>query len=148
MKIKLSKSQWETIGNKTGWIKSAMITDFDDPYCPKCRSRLFPADEEYMKAAGVCGDCVAYDKSPDHRYRMKYLAYLEQQKNPTKKDPVVTAQVQAPTKTPTTRPTTRPSPTTTPSPTPRPNSPAKPFQPPQPKVNPDPKARKNDKKIR
>ena len=29
-------------------------------YCPKCKSRLYPIDEEYMKKYGKCSYCVTY----------------------------------------------------------------------------------------
>jgi len=32
MKIKLSKSQWELIGNKTGWMKKAQMDELPDGY--------------------------------------------------------------------------------------------------------------------
>jgi len=38
MKIKLSKSQWELIGNKTGWMKKALVNS-NDPI-------IEPMDEE------------------------------------------------------------------------------------------------------
>lgn len=31
-------------------------------YCPKCRSRLYPVDEEYMRKHGVCSYCVTVQK--------------------------------------------------------------------------------------
>ena len=31
-------------------------------YCPKCKSRLYPADDEPMKKYGVCSFCVTYNK--------------------------------------------------------------------------------------
>lgn len=40
-------------------------------YCPKCGSRLYPADEEYMQVVGVCGDCVSFDK-PNGRYKQAW----------------------------------------------------------------------------
>lgn len=46
-------------------------------YCPKCKSRLYPQDVEYMTAAGVCSYCVTNDTTPDKRFR---LAYQDAQK--------------------------------------------------------------------
>lgn len=43
-----------------------------DGYCPKCKSRLFPADDDYMEKAGVCSACVTWDKTPDRRFKQKY----------------------------------------------------------------------------
>lgn len=31
-------------------------------YCPKCRSRLYPGDADYMRDHGVCSYCVTYAK--------------------------------------------------------------------------------------
>lgn len=42
MKITLSKKQWENIGKKTGWIKSATIQDIN--VCPGCE--WYVEDEE------------------------------------------------------------------------------------------------------
>ena len=33
-------------------------------YCPKCRSLLYPGDQESMDLVGVCSGCVTYDKTP------------------------------------------------------------------------------------
>jgi DNA-directed RNA polymerase subunit M/transcription elongation factor TFIIS len=41
-------------------------------YCPKCKSRLYPDDEKYMKAVGVCSYCVTWDNTPDKRIQKKY----------------------------------------------------------------------------
>ena len=68
MKIKLSKSQWQFIGKKAGWMKTAS-------YCPKCKSKLYPDDEEPMEAVGVCGGCVSYDNTPDKRLQKKLEEY-------------------------------------------------------------------------
>ena len=32
-------------------------------YCPECKSRLYPGDEEYMKEYGKCSYCVSWSKS-------------------------------------------------------------------------------------
>jgi hypothetical protein len=36
-----------------------------DQHCPKCGSRLYPVDEQYMEKAGVCSYCVTNDTTPD-----------------------------------------------------------------------------------
>jgi DNA-directed RNA polymerase subunit M/transcription elongation factor TFIIS len=41
-------------------------------YCPKCGSKLYPADEKYMAVAGVCSSCVTYDDTPDKRFKSKF----------------------------------------------------------------------------
>jgi hypothetical protein len=41
-------------------------------YCPKCKSVLAPADNEYIEKAGVCSYCVTYDNTPDKRFRAKF----------------------------------------------------------------------------
>lgn len=46
MKIKISKKQWERIGNKTGWIKSSGFPDKDDKeiiYKGKSITKKFPS---------------------------------------------------------------------------------------------------------
>lgn len=35
--------------------------------CPRCGSRLYPADEEYMAVCGVCSDCVSWDRSGKYK---------------------------------------------------------------------------------
>jgi hypothetical protein len=47
-------------------------------YCPKCGSRLYPADEEYIEKAGVCSDCVTWDKTPDQRYKKAFERGLKE----------------------------------------------------------------------
>jgi hypothetical protein len=42
-------------------------------YCPRCGSRLFQSDDEYMQLAGVCSYCVTWDSTPDKRFKNKYL---------------------------------------------------------------------------
>jgi Zn ribbon nucleic-acid-binding protein len=36
MKIKISKSQWEGIGKKAGWMKISTVT-YKGTLCPKCK---------------------------------------------------------------------------------------------------------------
>ncbi len=43
-------------------------------YCPKCGSRLFECDTEYILVTGVCSYCVCYDTTSDRRYRKKWEA--------------------------------------------------------------------------
>lgn len=31
-------------------------------YCPKCKSRLFPGDQESISLVGVCSYCTTWDK--------------------------------------------------------------------------------------
>lgn len=33
-----------------------------DGYCPRCGSKLYPQDEKYMKAIGVCSYCGTYNQ--------------------------------------------------------------------------------------
>ena len=56
-------------------LAEAAIQILSEGYCPKCKSRLYPNDEEPMEAAGVCGDCVAWDKTPDKRFQKKVEEY-------------------------------------------------------------------------
>lgn len=44
-------------------------------YCPRCKSRLYPADEESMNAVGVCSYCTTYDTTPDKRLAGKLADY-------------------------------------------------------------------------
>lgn len=41
-------------------------------YCPKCKSRLYPIDNDYIIKTGVCSYCVTYDNTPDQRFRKLY----------------------------------------------------------------------------
>ena len=45
MKIKLSKSQWENIGKKAGWMKISQIpqkiTELPKKVCPECHGEKF-----------------------------------------------------------------------------------------------------------
>ena len=41
-------------------------------YCPKCGSRLYPGDEDYINKTGVCSHCVTYDKTPDKRFQQAF----------------------------------------------------------------------------
>lgn len=50
-------------------------------YCPKCKSRLFPQDDEYIANAGVCSYCVTNDSTPDKRFAKKWNEYKAKQKN-------------------------------------------------------------------
>lgn len=47
-------------------------------YCPKCKSQLYPDDQQYIAAAGVCGYCVTWDKQ-DGQYKQAWARYLEYQ---------------------------------------------------------------------
>lgn len=29
-------------------------------YCPKCKSKLFPIDAEYIRKFGICSYCITY----------------------------------------------------------------------------------------
>jgi hypothetical protein len=57
----------------------------DHTYCPKCGSRLYPADEHYMAATGVCSYCVTNDTTPDARYWHKWAQWQEQRKKERRK---------------------------------------------------------------
>jgi hypothetical protein len=41
-------------------------------YCPKCKSKLWPDDDKYIKATGVCSYCVTCDSTPDKRFKKAY----------------------------------------------------------------------------
>lgn len=49
-------------------------------YCPKCKSLLYPQDEQYMSAVGVCSYCVTYDNTPDKRYQAAYAVAVAKEK--------------------------------------------------------------------
>jgi len=67
MKIKLSKSQWEMIGRKTGWMNKKAKSDS----CPKCKSnettwthgKCPKCHHANAIINGVCRDCK--EKSKD-----------------------------------------------------------------------------------
>jgi len=60
MKIKISKSQWEDIGNKTGWIKSAQNTP------------LTPEEQQLEKnMQQELGPGYSLLKMPDGKYNIK-----------------------------------------------------------------------------
>lgn len=44
-------------------------------YCPKCKSKLYPMDKEYIEATGVCSYCVTYDNTPDKKLRKAFLDF-------------------------------------------------------------------------
>lgn len=50
-----------------------MMYDYPS-HCPKCKSRLYPGDDDAMRWAGVCSNCVSYDHTEDHRYQAAYRA--------------------------------------------------------------------------
>ena len=53
MKIKLSKSQWETIGKTAGWMKKAEATKM----CTKCKKKpVWGKYGEYARCEQCCGD--------------------------------------------------------------------------------------------
>ena len=57
-------------------------------YCPKCGSRLYSGDQEYIDATGVCSYCVSFDSTTDKRFRKKYDEYQkakEKQQNRRRK---------------------------------------------------------------
>ena len=41
-------------------------------YCPKCKSRLYEGDTQYMEIVGVCSSCVCYDRTPDKRLQKAF----------------------------------------------------------------------------
>jgi DNA-directed RNA polymerase subunit M/transcription elongation factor TFIIS len=43
-------------------------------YCPKCKSRLYPGDEDYMDAVNVCSGCVSYGSAD---LKKRYNAYMD-----------------------------------------------------------------------
>ena len=48
-------------------------------YCPKCKSRLYPQDEEYMMATGFCGYCVTMNNNK--LLLATYQDYIERKKS-------------------------------------------------------------------
>jgi len=62
-----------------------MINENFGEYCPKCKSRLYSGDDEYMDKAGVCSSCVTYDNTSDKRFYNKYVQATKAEK-PSKKD--------------------------------------------------------------
>jgi hypothetical protein len=54
-------------------------------YCPKCASRLYSGDAEYMDKTGVCSNCVTYDKTLDKRFYNKYIQATKADKSLAKK---------------------------------------------------------------
>lgn len=61
MKIKLSKSQWEEMGRKAGWMKQTQF-DHRDPknYTP---GQTPYTDEEWEKVKGLIGDAAKAEES-------------------------------------------------------------------------------------
>lgn len=51
-------------------------------YCPRCGSRLYPADAEYMKATGGCSGCVTWDWSPTRHYQRAWNEYQDRKNSP------------------------------------------------------------------
>lgn len=49
-------------------------------YCPKCKSRLYAGDSEYIEVTGVCSFCVCYDTTPDKRFQNKMDEYRKSKK--------------------------------------------------------------------
>lgn len=37
-------------------------------YCPRCKSKLFPADEESIRLINVCSGCISYSKPLQQQY--------------------------------------------------------------------------------
>ena len=55
MKIKLSKSQWQFIGKKAGWIKTA---ERDEKYCEVCGNLMGTmSDDAWIAAGKICDEC-------------------------------------------------------------------------------------------
>lgn len=44
-------------------------------YCPKCKSRLYSGDQEYIEATGVCSYCVSFDSTPGRRFAAAFDEY-------------------------------------------------------------------------
>lgn len=49
-------------------------------YCPKCKSKLFPEDDNYIKVTGVCSYCVTYSKNGN--LQLTYTNYMQAQAQP------------------------------------------------------------------
>ena len=54
-------------------------------YCPKCGSKMYSGDQEYLDATGVCSYCVTYDSTTDKRFQKKYDEYLKQKQKQARK---------------------------------------------------------------
>lgn len=46
-------------------------------YCPKCKSRLYSGDQEYIEATGVCSYCVSFDSTPGRRYATAFELHMK-----------------------------------------------------------------------
>lgn len=42
-------------------------------YCPKCGSRLYPIDEEYIRKHGVCSYCVTVKRMYEPKKQKKTI---------------------------------------------------------------------------
>lgn len=68
MKIKLSKSQWEMIGKRTGWNKFSQLSKIESKNCLECGKPKTCQDENdnyYM----FCDDCTKKKKDETKRIR-------------------------------------------------------------------------------
>lgn len=58
MKIKLSKTQWEAVGKKAGWMKTALRTlgptEWD---CPQCMKQGHPIKVQKLDGTTMDADC-------------------------------------------------------------------------------------------
>lgn len=74
MKIKISRSQWEKIGNESGWMKTASGSS-----CPKCKSsettwthgKCPKCGHSNAVINGVCRDCKEKSKDAYDNYCKK-----------------------------------------------------------------------------
>ena len=64
-------------------IKECLIETYSSEgnYCPKCRSKLYSGDTEYMDATGVCSYCVTNDKTSDKRFQKALQDYMVKNKS-------------------------------------------------------------------
>ena len=64
MKIKLSKSQWEEVGRKAGWIKISQQKELSREVCKRCHGNKFISEKvqnlgtsEYRDNIETCPSC-------------------------------------------------------------------------------------------
>jgi len=63
-------------------------------YCPKCKSLLYPIDEEYMAERGICSYCCTYD----HRLRGDDFKKLKEKQDKVTFDDATEASIIGPYK--------------------------------------------------